>query len=171
MRRCEISRAPVRVQARPREVAPLLWHQFVQDCLSFMHYSADNWAGRAASLGWDQFSLFGCSRQRPVLDLGCAGLLWVLRGGQILRLYRDWAEYLQAGTSHTYHRRRVEPLPTGRPCGEPASLIVSRFGQPFNLCARCALSEYRRQRRPPNGYSALSARRAVSPTSPTSSRA
>jgi len=98
----------LQVQARPREVAPHLWRQFVQDCLSFMH-SADNWAGRATSLGWDQFSLFGCSRRRPVLDLGCAGLLWVLRGGQILRLYRDWAEYLQADRSHTYHRRRADP--------------------------------------------------------------
>jgi hypothetical protein len=98
----------LRVQARPRQVAPHLWHQFVQDSFSFMH-SAENWAGRAASLGWDQLSLFGCSRQRPVLDLGRAGLLWVLRGGQILRLYRDWAEYLQADRSHTYHRRRVDP--------------------------------------------------------------
>ena len=98
----------LRVQPRPREVAPHLWHQFVQDCFSFMH-SAENWPRHAASLGWDQLSLFGCSRQRPVLDLGCAGLLWVLRGGHIVRLYRDWAEYLQAGTSHTYHRRRVDP--------------------------------------------------------------
>jgi hypothetical protein len=54
-----------------------------------------------------------------------------------------------------------EPLPTGQPCGEPASLIVSRSGKPFNLW--CALSEYRRQRRTPNGHSAFPARGAVSP--------
>jgi len=91
----------LQVQARPREVAPHLWHQFVEDCICFMN-STENGARPAASLGWDQFSLFGCSRRRPVLDLGCAGLLWVLRGGQILRLYRDCAEYLQAGRSHIY---------------------------------------------------------------------
>jgi hypothetical protein len=81
----------LRVQARPREVPAHLWHQFVGDCSTFLH-STDNWARRAANFGWDQFSLFGCSRRSPVLDLGCAGLLWVLRGGLILRLYRDWAE-------------------------------------------------------------------------------
>jgi len=94
-------------QARPQEVPAHLWNQFVADCSTFL-YSTDNWAHRAANLGWDQFSLFGCSRRTPVLDLGCAGLLWVLRGGLILRLYRDWAEYVQAGTSRTYHRRRVD---------------------------------------------------------------
>ena len=98
----------LQVQARPREVAPHLWHQFVEDCICFMN-STENGARPAASLGWDQFSLFGCSRRRPVLDLGCAGLLWVLRGGQILRLYRDCAEYLQAGRSHIYHLRHVNP--------------------------------------------------------------
>jgi hypothetical protein len=56
----------LQVQAsRPREVSPHLWHHFVQDCFSFMH-SAENWPRRAASLGWDQLSLFGCSRRRPV---------------------------------------------------------------------------------------------------------
>ena len=94
-------------QTRPREVPAHLWNQFVADCTTFLH-STDNWARRAANLGWNRFSLFGCSRQSPVLNLGCAGLLWVLRGGLILRLYRDWAEYVQVGTSRTYHRRRVD---------------------------------------------------------------
>jgi hypothetical protein len=40
--------------------------------------------------------------------------LWVLRGGRILRLYRDWVEYVQADTSHTYHHRRVVTAPFGR---------------------------------------------------------
>jgi hypothetical protein len=94
------------VQARPRGVPAHLWNQFVADCSAFLH-SSDNGARRAASLGWDQFSLFGCSRRSPVLDVGHAGLLWVLRGGQILKLHRDWADYVQAGTFRTYHRRRI----------------------------------------------------------------
>lgn len=98
----------LRPQARPRQVPAHLWNQFAADCSTFL-YSTDNWARRAAILRWDQFSLFGCSRRSPVLDLGCAGLLWVLRGGLIQRLYRDWAEYNQPGTSRTYHRRRVDP--------------------------------------------------------------
>jgi hypothetical protein len=97
----------LRVQARPREVPAHLWRQFVADSSAFLH-SSDNGVRLAAILGWDQFSLFGCSRRSPVLDVGHAGLLWVLRGGQILRLHRDWAEYVQAGTFRTHHRRRVD---------------------------------------------------------------
>ena len=41
--------------------------------------------------GWDVMSLFGGPAVRPVDHLVGAGLLWRLGGGEIIRLYKDWA--------------------------------------------------------------------------------
>jgi hypothetical protein len=39
-----------------------------------------------------------------------------------------------------------ETLPTtGQRCGRPTSVWIIRFGERFNLCAECALRDYRRQ--------------------------
>jgi hypothetical protein len=35
---------------------------------------------------------------------------------------------------------------TGRRCGRPASITIIRFGEPFSVCAECAMRDYRRQR-------------------------
>jgi hypothetical protein len=35
--------------------------------------SSENWAERAAELGWDAMALFGCRRHRPLVHLGGAG--------------------------------------------------------------------------------------------------
>jgi hypothetical protein len=72
--------------------------------------TSERWAQRAVDLGWDAFVLFGCSRRNPRVDLGCAGLLWVVGGGGIIRLQVDWAEIEpSAGPRRTYHRRRMDP--------------------------------------------------------------
>ena len=49
------------------------------------------WAERAAELGWNARALFGCHRNSPLMHLGTAGLLWVINGGKLLELHRDWA--------------------------------------------------------------------------------
>ena len=97
-------------QHHPRDVPPHRWRQFVDDGYRFI-VSAEGWAQRAADLGWDASALFGCSRRNPLLDLGCAGLLWVVGGGGITRLHRDWAEIQPPanGSRRTYHRRSVDP--------------------------------------------------------------
>jgi hypothetical protein len=97
-------------QHRPRDVPPHRWHQFVGDCYRFI-VSAEGWAQRAANLGWDTLSLFGCNRSNPLMHLGRAGLLLVVGGGRIIRLHRDWAEIQPPanGSRRTYHRRRVDP--------------------------------------------------------------
>jgi hypothetical protein len=89
----------------PKDVLPHLWRQFVVDCNKFV-ILPEGWARRAADLGWDASALFGCSRRNPLLDLGCAGLLWVVGGGGIIRLHGDWAEIQPPanGSRRTYHR-------------------------------------------------------------------
>src|SRR5215813_14229457 len=59
----------------PTDVPRHRWRQFVSDCHSFLD-SSENWAERAAKLGWDARALFGCRRNYPLLHLGSAGLLW-----------------------------------------------------------------------------------------------
>jgi hypothetical protein len=63
------------------------WCQFVDDCNSFIR---SDWAERAAALGWTARALFGCHRN-PLMYLGSAGLLWVMDGGKLVDLRRDWA--------------------------------------------------------------------------------
>jgi hypothetical protein len=90
----------------PRDVPAHRWSEFVADCYKFV-LSIQNWGERAADLGWDAFALFGCSPSKPLMYLGCAGLLWFVNGGRIVRLHPDWAEIAANGRSRTYHRRRA----------------------------------------------------------------
>src|SRR6201981_123373 len=101
-----ITRLPVRAERRvpvgwvegvarlnyrpPTDVPRHRWHQFVSDCQSFMN-SSENWAERAAELGWNARALFGCPRHYPLMHLGSAGLLWAINGGKLVELHRDWA--------------------------------------------------------------------------------
>jgi hypothetical protein len=41
--------------------------------------AGENWAGRAAELGWNAATLFGCRRARPLDHPGGAGLLWAIK--------------------------------------------------------------------------------------------
>jgi hypothetical protein len=50
--------------------------------------------------------------------------------------------------------------PTCEQCADPAAITITRSGEPFNLCASCALSEYPRRRRKLIGYSGFPTRRA-----------
>jgi hypothetical protein len=97
-------------QHHPRDVPPDRWRQFIVDCYRFV-VSEERWAQRAAEQEWDAASLFGCSRSNPLIQLDRAGLLWVVGGGHIVGLHRDWAEIQSPGNGprRTYHRRRVAP--------------------------------------------------------------
>jgi hypothetical protein len=48
--------------------------QFLSNCDNFLT-RGENWAGRAAELGWNAATLFGCRRARPLDHPGGAGLL------------------------------------------------------------------------------------------------
>jgi hypothetical protein len=79
------------------------------DCNNFLT-SAENWAERAAGLGWDALALFGCRRHRPLLHHDSAGLLWAINGGRLVELHRDWAvfEVSANGSQRIFDRRRVD---------------------------------------------------------------
>jgi hypothetical protein len=89
----------------PPAVPAIRWHLFLGDCHSFPS-SSENWAKRAAMLGWDAIALFGCYWIRPLDHLGSAGLLWAINGGKLVELYRDWAviERRQDKSRQVYHR-------------------------------------------------------------------
>ena len=79
----------------------------MSDCHSFLN-SSENWAERAAELGWDEKALFGCHRNYPLMHLGSAGLLWAINGGKLLELHRDWAIIeLPVDRQRTFSRRDV----------------------------------------------------------------
>jgi len=94
---------------RSADLPPHRWRQFVDDCTRFLSPS-ENWAERAAKLGWDARALFGCRRNRPLDHLGSAGLLWAVNGGRLLELRRDWAvvELAANGSQRVFDRRRLD---------------------------------------------------------------
>jgi hypothetical protein len=101
----------------PPAVPAIRWHLFLGDCHSFLS-SFENWAERAAVLGWNALALFGCHRSRPLEHLGSAGLLWAINGGNLVELYRDWAviERRRDKSRQVYHRRRQDEARVTLPC-------------------------------------------------------
>jgi hypothetical protein len=93
----------------PADIPRLRWRQFVNDCHNFLSPSED-WATRAARLGWDAIGLFGCAPRRPLDYSASAGLLWAMNGGRLVELHRDWAVIdmpLQT-RQRVFYRRNVE---------------------------------------------------------------
>jgi hypothetical protein len=120
----------------PSDVPHHRWRLFVGDCQSFLT-SSERWAPRAAEIGWDALSLFGCCSVRPLDHFGSAGLLWTVAGSKLIRLRKDWAVIAAAdGAERTYHRR-------------PASVNVTlpwklRINTPFWQLGRMAPRKYGR---------------------------
>jgi hypothetical protein len=94
----------------PEDVPRHRWHQFVDDCKKFLSRS-ENWAERAARLGWDAMALFGCAPKRPLDYSGNAGLLWAINGGRLVELHRDWAviDLPVNRSQRIFDRRKVDP--------------------------------------------------------------
>ena len=114
----------------PNDVPRHRWRQFVDDCKKFLRPS-ENWAERAAKLGWDAMALFGCAPKRPLDYLGSAGLLWAINGGKLVELHRDWAVIdvpLQT-RQRIFSRRNVDPAKITLPW----SLQAGSRGRPAAL--------------------------------------
>jgi hypothetical protein len=96
-------------QRAPPDIPAHRWRQFLGDCNSFLT-SRENWAERAAELGWNASLLFGFRRDRPLMHPGGAGLLWAINGGRLVELHRDWAviELAVNGSRRVFERRRVD---------------------------------------------------------------
>jgi hypothetical protein len=80
----------------------------VADCTKFL--ASGGWPERAAALGWDAMTLFGCCRHRPLDRPGGAGLLWAINGGRLVELHRDWAvvELAENRSRRVFERRRLD---------------------------------------------------------------
>jgi hypothetical protein len=99
------------------------WQQFVNDCHEFMN-GPENWAERARALGWDTLSLFGCCASRPLDYLGSAGLLWILAGGKLTHLYKDWAMISAPDGSLRTNHRRPSAANLTLPCPSAANVTL-----------------------------------------------
>jgi hypothetical protein len=88
----------------------------VDDCARFLSLS-EGWAERAAQLGWDAMSLFGCAPRRPLDYSGSAGLLWAVNGGKLVELHRDWAviDVPVHTRQRIFYRRHVDPAKISLP--------------------------------------------------------
>jgi hypothetical protein len=79
--------------------------------------------GRARRLGWDAIVLFGCAPRRPLDYSASAGLLWLMHGGRLVELYRDWAVIdmpLQT-RQRVFYRRNVEHTKISLPWAKQAA--------------------------------------------------
>jgi hypothetical protein len=105
----------------PSDVPRHRWRQFVNDCHDFLSPSED-WAARAAQLGWDAIGLFGCAPRRPLDYAASVGLLWAMNGGRLVELHRDWAVIVPLQTrQRVFYRRNVEPTKISLPWTKKAA--------------------------------------------------
>jgi hypothetical protein len=81
----------------PAGVPAHRWCTFLSDVDQFIQ---SPWAERAADLGWDAASLFGCHPGRPLDHLQGAGLLWRISGSKIVAMGADWATIEIGGAAH-----------------------------------------------------------------------
>jgi hypothetical protein len=104
----------------PTDVPPHRWRQFLADCNNFLA-AGEAWAERAAELGWDGLTLFGCRQHRPLEHPGGAGLLWAINGGRLVELHRGWAvfELSANGSQRIFDRRRVHAANVRLPWADP----------------------------------------------------
>ena len=92
----------------PSDVPRHRWRQFVEDCRAFLN--SPEWASKAARLGWDAMTLFGCAPKRPLDYLGSAGLLWAINGARLAELHGNWAviDVPLHRSQRIYYRRNVD---------------------------------------------------------------
>jgi hypothetical protein len=85
---------------------PYRWRRFVDDVALFL----DQWADRAAALGWESPDLFGCDPGRPFARIDQAGLLWLLHGDRLIAL-SDSAAVIETrtGARQTWRRKPTDP--------------------------------------------------------------
>jgi hypothetical protein len=97
-------------------IPPHRWRQFLGDCNKFLS-SEENWAERAAHFGWDALTLFGCRPGQALSHLGSSGLVWVINGGKLVELRRDWAviELAANGSQRIFERRRIDAASVSLP--------------------------------------------------------
>jgi hypothetical protein len=88
--------------ARTRDYPAPAWRQLMIDAERFL----DLWGTQAASLGWQDWELFGCHRRAPWGRIQGMGLVLLLRGRELAALTESEAAIRTAsGARQTYYRK------------------------------------------------------------------
>jgi hypothetical protein len=90
----------------PRDVPPQRWAVFLDDWALFLD---GEWAGKAAELGWQAHDLFGCDPHKPFARLSRQGLLWLIKGGELVEMDCNSATFR---TLKTFNRLTYRRAPT-----------------------------------------------------------
>src|SRR5262249_45582132 len=92
----------------PIAVGLLLWRQVIEAADGFMVA----WASKAATLGWDTASVFGCSAIAPEDRLDLAGLIWFIEAGDKITAMSETAAVIRkkSGSTQTFRRSRPEAV-------------------------------------------------------------
>jgi hypothetical protein len=86
----------------PSGVSLWRWQQVIDDAGRFI----DRWAVKAAALGWRTLDVFGVHDRKPSERHDAAGLVWTIRGCEIVAI-AEMSARLRASTGAqlTFHRR------------------------------------------------------------------
>ena len=97
--------ARLQVVRPPAGIAVWRWQQVIDDAGRFL----DRWATQAVALGWRTLDVFGVHREKPVERFDAAGLVWLLRGAEVVAITEMMAKLkTTSGATQTYARRDPE---------------------------------------------------------------
>jgi hypothetical protein len=99
--------------AQPRDYPAPAWRQLMIDAERFL----DLWGTQAASLGWQDWELFGCYRKAPWGRIQGMGLVLLLRGKDVAALTATVAVlHAGIGARQTHRRKPRDPLHPAERC-------------------------------------------------------
>jgi len=90
----------------PSDVPPRRWALFIDDVGRFLD---GPFCQTAAHLGWGPYDLFGADAVRPFARIDQMGLLWLIKGNELIALAADTAVIDVSGQRLTYRRRAHQP--------------------------------------------------------------
>ena len=97
--------ARLQVIRPPAGIAVWRWQQVIGDAGRFL----DRWAVQAAALGWKTLDVFGVHGAKPVERFDAAGLVWLLRGAEVIAIAEKTAKVkTPSGAVQTFSRRDPE---------------------------------------------------------------
>ena len=97
--------ARLQVTRPPAGIALWRWQQVIDDAGHFL----DRWAPQASALSWRKLDVFGVHPEKPIERFDAAGLVWLLRGAEVVAIAEMTAKLRTAsGVVQTYARRDPE---------------------------------------------------------------